>query len=183
MPTSRRKRRRDDQHGAKNDSDNTCRQSRCEKGAKQGANGRRNLQKHADSNVRESLTHVSGGRAGRGGDHGYQRGADGIVNIHVKDHHQQGHDDHAAPQPGECAEQAGQQRAQQDQKNKSNRSHRNGMERCAMKLTSVSTLRSSDYPPLATKMAKRITSRSAITATANSRTKERDSLNWSTMKS
>ena len=80
--------------------------------AEQRAERRRNLKKHADSDVGETLMHVGRRRARRCGDHRDERRADGVTNVDFENEGEQGHEDYAAAQASERAHQAGDQRTE-----------------------------------------------------------------------
>ena len=69
------------QHQAEDDAEITRRYARSEVSPENRANGGRDFEEHSDAYVGVAVAHISGGRAGRGGDDGDQAGADGIAQI------------------------------------------------------------------------------------------------------
>ena len=65
------------------------------------------FQKHTDANVGVALAHIRGRRAGRGRDHGNQRSANGVADVHVEQQRQHRHYHDPAAQSGQRPEKSG----------------------------------------------------------------------------
>ena len=86
-----------------------------EEGTEERAEGRSDLEKHADADVRVALADVGGGRSGAGGDDRDERRADGVAKIDVEDGGEQRDKDHATAEATQRADEAGENGADEDQ--------------------------------------------------------------------
>src|SRR6201997_1583359 len=84
------------QHHSKDNCNCMCRYSSRQIRAEQCPQGGRNLKKHTDSDVRETLFHVSCRRARGSRDHRDERGADGITDVQLKEQAEERYEDNAS---------------------------------------------------------------------------------------
>jgi hypothetical protein len=75
--------------------------------AEERAEGGGDFEKHADADIGESFADIGGGGSRGSGNHGDERGADGVMDVDVKEDGEDRDDDHAAAETAECAEEAG----------------------------------------------------------------------------
>ena len=85
-----------------------------EVGASESAGACGDFEEAADADVGEAFLDVCRGRAGGCGNHGDQRGSDGVANVDAEGDGQQRNDHHSAAQAGDGAEEAGDERAGSD---------------------------------------------------------------------
>ena len=84
------------------------------KAPKIGAEGGGDLKEHADADVGETLAHIGCRRAGRSGDDGDQRRADGVFDVDAERERERGHTTTPAAKAGERAEKARERGEQPD---------------------------------------------------------------------
>ena len=108
---------------SEDDGDGVIGESDGEPGSEESAERGGDFEKHSDADVGEALADVGDGGPGGGCDDGDERGSDCIAEVDFEEENECGHDDDAAAEAGERAEQAGEERGSEEQRSERRKVH------------------------------------------------------------
>src|SRR5579885_3037258 len=103
------------EHQSEYDADGRGRHARRKEGSEQGPQGRRDFEKHPDTDVREAVFQVGHGRARRRGNHRDQRRPDRVTNVNLEHQGKQGDQNHAAAESRQRTQKSCHERSQSHQ--------------------------------------------------------------------